>query len=69
LHEADQLGLEPGFALVARRHERLSRKLKNVSMNRPEKTNQNHQYNIRRVFIRPVLTTDWQSTGALPAHQ
>ena len=42
-----------------RRHERFTRrKLKNVSMNRPETTNLNHQYIIRRVFtVLPSLLT------------
>jgi len=63
-----------GFALrqwslrsnaLARRHERFSRrKLKNVSINRPETTNLNHQYAIRRVFIYPALAADW----LLPAY-
>jgi hypothetical protein len=60
--------------LLARRHERFSpRKLKNVSKNRPEMTNLNHQYAIRRVFIRPALAADfavdWPLTWLLPAHQ
>jgi hypothetical protein len=33
----------------------MPRKLKNVSMNRPETTNLNHQYINRRVFIGPAL--------------
>jgi hypothetical protein len=48
----------------SRRHERFSpRKLKNVSKNRPEMTNLNHQYAIRRVFIRPALAADLLLTG------
>jgi hypothetical protein len=31
------------------------RRFMNVSKNRPETTNLNHQYTIRRVFIFPVL--------------
>jgi polyphosphate kinase 2 (PPK2 family) len=41
---------------TARIQERFTpRKLKNVSMNRPETTNLNHQYINRRVFIGPAL--------------
>ena len=40
----------------ANRYERLvRRKFMKVSKNRPETTNLNHQYAIRRVFIFPVL--------------
>jgi hypothetical protein len=46
-----------------RRHERLARrKLKNFSKNRPETTNLNHQYAIRRVFIDP--SSCWRGPAA-----
>jgi hypothetical protein len=49
----------------ARRHERFTRrKLKNVSMNRPETTNLNHQYIIRRVFIGAALAIDCPTNSA-----
>jgi hypothetical protein len=35
--------------------ERVMRKFRNFSRNRPETTNLSHQYAIRRVFICPVL--------------
>jgi hypothetical protein len=42
--------------LVTNRYRRLPRRrFMNVSKNRPETTNLNHQYAIRRVFIDPVL--------------
>jgi hypothetical protein len=37
----------------AARYERLARKFRNFSRNRPETTNLNHQYAIRRIFIAP----------------
>jgi len=53
-----------------RSRERFSRRrLKNVSINRPETTNLNHQYAIRRVFIAPALATDRLLTGPCqPTH-
>jgi hypothetical protein len=48
-----------------RRHERFTRrKLKNVSMNRPETTNLSHQYIIRRVFIGAALAADCPTNSA-----
>ena len=42
--------------LTQRRYERLTRsRLMNFSRNRPEMTNLNHQYAMRRVFIGLVL--------------
>jgi hypothetical protein len=47
-------------ALAAKRQERRARrKLRNFSKNRPETTNLNHQYAIRRVVIAVVLDAKW----------
>jgi hypothetical protein len=43
------------FSLSAARERLARRRLVNFSRNRPETTNLNHQYAIRRIFIDPVL--------------
>jgi hypothetical protein len=40
-----------GYEYEPHRHGRRARELKNVSRNRPDATNLNHQYANRRVFI------------------
>ena len=52
----DRQAITASRVFVTNRYQRLARRrFMNVSKNRPETTNLNHQYAIRRVFIDPVL--------------
>jgi hypothetical protein len=54
---------EPG---LSRHGRRARRALKNVSRNRPDATNLNHQYANRRVFISPLLQCNIVAVAVAP---